>query len=170
MKLPGRPIRVRFAPALSARRGRLRSEVEGGTPVHAGTFLRRREVVLETELLKRPRELARILIHELFHFVWLRLDNATRQSWETLLGEEFRRRARGELGWSAEWRKRELRAADRAGRSRLWRDYVSESFCDTAAWLLAAGRTHEEFTLAPSFRRARRRWFQSLLARPTLSI
>jgi len=170
MKPAGRPIRLRFAPRLSARRGRLLSERAAGTPVHAGTFLRRREMVLDAELLKNPRELARILIHELFHFVWLRLDNATRRSWEALLEEELRGRARGELGWSAEWRKRGLAPADRARRSRRWRDYVAESFCDTAAWLLAAGRRHEEHTLAAARRRARRRWFRGLLARPDLSI
>jgi hypothetical protein len=170
MRLAGGPIRVRFARQLSARRGRLLSEVAAGTPVHAGTFLRRREIVLDAELLKNPCELGRIVVHELFHFVWPRLDNLTRRSWEALLEAEFRRRARGELGWSAEWRKRELRAADRAQRSRLWREYVCESFCDTAAWLLPGGRRHEEFTLAPAFRRRRRRWFVRLLAGGAVSI
>jgi len=122
MKLEGRAIRLRFAPRLSAHRGRLLSEAAGGTPVHAGTFPRRREMVLEADLLKRPRELARIVTHELFHFVWLRLDNAARRSWEARLEGEARRRARGELGWSAEWRKRELSGADRTARSRRWRE------------------------------------------------
>jgi len=35
-------------------------------------------MVLDSELLSSPGELARILIHELYHFVWWRLDNATR--------------------------------------------------------------------------------------------
>jgi len=170
MKLEGRAIRLRFAPRLSAHRGRLLSEAAGGTPVHAGTFPRRREMVLEADLLKRPRELARIVTHELFHFVWLRLDNAARRSWEARLEGEARRRARGELGWSAEWRKRELSGADRTARSRRWREYVCESFCDTAAWMLAAGRAHDEHTLAQRWRRARRAWFRRLLARQVLSI
>jgi hypothetical protein len=170
MKLEGRPIRLRFAPRLSAHRGRLLAEADRGTPVHAGTFLRRREMVLEAELLKRPRELARIVAHELFHFVWLRLDNAARRSWEALLEAEARRRARGELGLSAEWRKRELSGADRRARSRRWREYVCESFCDSAAWVLAAGRTHEEHTLTQPWRHARRAWFRRLLERPVLSI
>jgi len=170
MKPGGRPIRIRFAPRLSARRGRLLSEAAAGTPVHAGAFVRRRELVLDAELLQNPRELARILLHELFHFVWLRLDNATRRSWEGVLEAEFGGRARGELGWSAEWRKRELVKADRARRSRRWRDYVAESFCDTAAWLLAAGRRHQEHTLAAAWRGTRRRWFRGLLAQGRLSI
>ncbi len=170
MKPEGRPIRVRFAPRLTARRGRLLVEREAGTPVHAGTFLRRREIVLDSELLAQPRELARIFVHELFHFVWLRLDHATRRSWEALLSEELRRRARGELGWSSEWRKQGLSATGCARRSRRWRDYVCESFCDTAAWLALASRAHDEFTLAPGWRAVRRRWFGRALGGRALSI
>jgi hypothetical protein len=166
----GRPLRIRFAPRLSARRGRLLSEAEAGTPVHAGAFLRRRELVLDAELLENPPELARILVHELFHFVWLRLGAPTRRSWEALLEAELRGRARGELGWSAQWRKQELVTADRTGRSRRWREYVAESFCDTAAWLQTARRRHEEHTLGRAWRRARRRWFHALPAEGRLSI
>jgi len=170
MRGKGRPLQVRFAPGLEARRGRLLEGAAGGTAVHAGGFPRRREIVLDAELLRQPGELARILVHEIFHFVWPRLDNATRRSWERLLVEELRRGARGELGWSAESRKRSLAAADRARRTRRWREYACESFCDTAAWLAAGGRAHEEFTLAASFRRARRDWFRRFLARPAISI
>src|ERR1035441_9078694 len=56
-------------------------------------------------------------------------------------------RAGGELSVSAEWRKRALRAADIDGRTRRWREYCCESFCDTAAWLYSARELHEEFTL-----------------------
>jgi hypothetical protein len=170
MILAGRPLRIRFAPRLSARRGRLLTEKEAGTPVHAGAFLRRRELVLDAELLEKPPELARILVHELFHFVWLRLGTPVRRSWEAVLEAESRGRARGELGWSAEWRKRELTAADRKRRSRRWREYVAESFCDTAAWLAAAGRGHDEHTLERRWRSPRRRWFRALLERGRLSI
>ncbi len=57
---------------------------------------------------RQPRELARILVHELFHFAWVRLGNPARRSYEALVREEWKRRARGELGWSAESRKRAL--------------------------------------------------------------
>jgi hypothetical protein len=127
--------------------------------VHAGTFLRRREVVLDAALLRSPRELARILVHEIFHFVWVRLGNRTRRSYEDLLREEIRRGAKGELGWSAERRKRVLRRRDMEGRTRCWREYACESFCDTAAWLFGGARRHAEFTLPPGFRRRRRAWF-----------
>jgi hypothetical protein len=168
--LDGRPIRVRFAPDLRAHRGRLISGGSHGTEVHAGAFPRRREIVLGSELLGAPREFSRVFLHELFHFIWLRGGNALRRSWEALLEAEFNRRARGELGWSADSRKRLLDSEDRAGRSRRWRDYACESFCDSAAWLLAGVRAHEEFTLARRNREARRRWFQSLLRRPLLRV
>ena len=168
---PGdRPLRLRFAPRLSARRGRLLTDAEAGTPVHAGAFLRRRELILDAELLGNPPELGRILVHELFHYVWLHLGTPARRSWEAVLEAELRRRVRGELGWSAEWRKHGLTAADRKRRTRRWRDYVAEAFCDTAAWLQAPGRRHNEYTLPAVWRRARRRWFRALLARGALSV
>jgi hypothetical protein len=138
--------------------------------VHAGTFLRRRTIVLASELLAQPRELARILIHELYHFVWLRLDNATRNSYEALVAGEFRRRERGELGWSSQWRKEALTAADRRRGTRRWREYLSESFCDTAAWLFGGARRHEEFTLAAADRRRRRKWFRNAEALERISL
>ena len=131
----------------------------GGQPVHAGSFIRRREIVLDCALAGNRRELARILAHEICHFAWPRLGNSLRHSYENLLVSELRRKARGELGWSAEWRKQELRPRDILRRTRRWREYVCESFCDTGAWVLSA-RRHAEQTLAPRFRNARRRWFE----------
>jgi hypothetical protein len=130
--------------------------------VHAGGFLRRREIVLDEALRRDGGELARILTHEVFHFVWLRLGNGRRQEWEMLLREEWARRARGELGWSAEWRKLRLTADDGPRRPRRWREYACESFCDTAAWVYAGDGGHAEFTLRPRFRAARRAWFDAL--------
>ena len=49
-----------------------------GQPVHAGSFIRKREIVLEPELRADSGELARIFIHELFHFVWIRMGNPAR--------------------------------------------------------------------------------------------
>ncbi len=73
---------------------------------------------------------------------------------------ELRHRARGELGWSAEWRKKALGIEDPARRTRRWREYCCESFCDTAAWLFAEAGEHEELTLGKSHREARREWFR----------
>ncbi|HWQ54861.1 MAG TPA: hypothetical protein VN442_14335 [Bryobacteraceae bacterium] len=146
--LQGMPIELRFVRQLRDRRGE----------VHGGAFLRERRIAFDAELRRQPRELARIFVHELFHFAWVRLGNPRRRSWEELLAVEFARAARGELGWSAEWRKRELDARDRIARTLRWREYCCESFCDTAAWLFAE-YDHPEFTLAPRHREDRKCWF-----------
>jgi len=143
--LTGRPVTLEVRAGLTDRRG----------VVHAGSFLRERRIAFEAELVDEPREFARIFVHELFHFVWLRLGNPRRWSYEALLRDELRRGALGELGWSAEWRKRNIR---RGGR-RHWREYACESFCDTAAWLFSGVRSHPEYTLASRFREGRRQWF-----------
>ncbi len=159
--MPGGPLRVRFAPAPRAHRGKLRSGEGPGAEVHAGSFLRKREIVLDAALLASPAELTRILTHEIYHFVWMRLPNRARRSYEDLVAAECRRRAPGELGWSSEWRKGSLTARDRRERTRRWRQYVCESFCDTAAWLFRQAGRHPEFTLDRAGRGRRRAWFLS---------
>jgi len=154
-------VNIAFQPDLRAHRGRLTSGAgERGQPVHAGAFLRERRVVLDAELLEHAPELLRILTHELFHFVWRRLDNATRRSWEQVLAAEGTAR---ELGWSAEWRRRELTPGDMARRSKRWREYCCEAFADTAAWMFSAGAAHEEYTLERKHRARRRAWFRHLM-------
>jgi hypothetical protein len=117
---------------------------------------------MEGALRCNPGEFRRILIHELFHFSWRRLSNERRREWETIINAEHQMRARGELGWSAELRKLGLQAEDRSGRNRRWREYLAESFCDTAAYYFRRG-THEEHTLRERFRQKRERWFAELL-------
>jgi hypothetical protein len=159
----GQPIEITFLPDLKAQRGELRSGESGrGREVHAGSFLRQRRIVLDTALRTQPRELRRILTHELFHFVWLRLGNPRRAAWEALVWQEVSGGVPGELGWSAELLKEKLSAADRGKRSRMWREYVCESFCDSAAWVFGRHGRHGEFTLPVSARRVRRRWFAAM--------
>jgi hypothetical protein len=124
-------------------------------------------MVLETELRTDRQELARIFVHELFHFVWVRLGNSRRQSYEELLRAELAARARGELGWSAETTKSRW---CRVRKSRAWRAYVLESFCDTAAFLYTGCKRHEEFTLADRWRRRRAEWFRESFDTRALSI
>ncbi len=150
------PVRLVPAPGLRDRHG----------PVHAGSFLRERRIAFDCT----PEEFPRILVHELFHFAWLRLGNHRRRAWEELLQGERHRGVRGELGWSAEWRKASLREEDVAGRTRAWRLYCCESFCDTAAWLYSGRAEHPEFTLAGNPRLARRRWFIATIETCGLSI
>jgi len=158
--LDGRPIRVRFLPELSVSGGKLLSGSERGRAVHAATFIRRREVVLDAALATNPAELGRILAHELYHFTWPRLGNAVRGSYEEVLRMEFRNSIPGELGWSAELAKRRLNPADCLRRTRRWREYVCESFCDTGAWIWCRAKRHEEHTLPSARRAVRRRWFR----------
>ena len=160
MRLPplsGRPLRIEVRRSLG--------------PHLAATSVPRRLIVLDAEVLARRGDFERILVHEVFHFAWVRLPNASRWSWERLLAGEAGRDAQGELGWSAEWRKTKLQPADRRRRTPAWRRYACESFCDTAAWMFAGLRTHEEFTLKDLDRRARRGWFhREILATTPLSI
>jgi hypothetical protein len=131
---------------------------DGGRDVHAGSFVRKRSIAFNCA----KKEFARVCVHELFHFVWLRLGNQRRRAYEEVLRTEFTAGARGELGWSAEWRKNELTAGDVQFRNRLWREYCCESFCDTAAWIYSGIRRHPEFTLLRKFRERRRRWFTGI--------
>ena len=153
-------VRVRFLPALTAGRRRLYSNRPHGQPVFAASFIRKREIILDRELARQPRELARILVHELFHFAWVRLGNPARRSYELIVRREWKQRARGELGWSAELRKNALSRSSRP-HNPLWRDYLCESFCDTAAWLYSGVRRHPEYTLAARHRDRRAEWFRA---------
>ena len=81
-----------------------------------------------------------------------------------MIQAEIGRRARGELGWSAEWRKHTLAVTGGEAAGRRWREYLCESFCDTAAWEYAGVSGHEEFTLAKRWRDARHGWFEELRA------
>jgi len=142
----GRPIRVQIRRSLG--------------PHLASTSIPRRVILLDAEVLARRGDFERILVHEMFHFVWVRLPNSTRHAWEQVLAAELDRNTPGELGWSAQWRKEKLARRDIRGRSPAWRRYACESFCDTAAWLYSNLRTHDEFTLPVRFRVPRRKWFQ----------
>jgi len=155
MNLTGHPIEVRYRDNLSD---------TAGNPAHAATFIRQRLIVLDRELRSNTNEHRRILTHELFHFVWVRTSNNKRRAWETLLRSEWLAKARGEAGWSAEWRKRELQPTDVKRRTRKWREYCCESFCDTAAHFETGSRT--ELTLSPRRLAARRTWFAEQLGNP----
>ena len=139
----------------------IRVEIRASLGAHlAAASIPRRVILLDRAVLARGGDFERILIHELFHFAWVRLSNARRRSWERILAAEFRSGAAGELGWSAEWRKAKLERSDARRRSMRWRRYACESFCDSAAWLYAGLARHDEFTLPAAHRRPRRDWFR----------
>jgi hypothetical protein len=116
-------------------------------------------ILLDAGVLAENGEFERILVHELFHFVWVRLSNAARRAWEDLVRVEIASGARGELGWSSEWRKHRLAVDSARERDARWRRYACESFCDTAAWMYSGVKSHDEFTLGSRAGKVRRGWF-----------
>lgn len=157
--LSGQPIELCFRPALRVCRGKLVSGGPRGAEVHAGSFIRERRIVLDAALRDDDRELRRILLHEIFHFVWPKIGNPRRLDFERLVASEIARGVKGELGWSSEWRKNAMTRARIRQRGTHWREYLCESFCDTGAWRWQGGR-HTEFTLEAAARRERARWWR----------
>ena len=150
---------------MTAYRGRLLSaQPQTGTPVYAAAFIRERRIVLERELLSKPAKLRLILVHELFHFVWARLGNTVRRQFSDLLRNEVRAGARGELGESAGVQKARLKSSTRDVSPSLWRNYICESFCDSAAWFYT-GIAFADSRLAGRWRDRRRRWLRSTFDR-----
>ena len=145
----GRRVRIQY-------RGGLRDG--GGNDAYAETDIRRRVIVLDPELKENAREHRRVLLHEYFHFVWARLGNPQRWAWEEHLHTEWRERAHGEAGWSAEWRKKNLSDSDVRLRSKRWREYCCESFCDTASSRYSG--VDSEVTLSKLRWKARAAWFK----------
>jgi hypothetical protein len=147
--LAGLPVRVQMRSSLG--------------PHLAATSIPGRTILLDKEVLASAGDFERILVHELFHFSWVRLGNPLRKQWSDLLRSELRAGTKGELGWSAEWRKAKMRPRDWKRRTPGWRRYICESYCDTAAWLYSGLARHAEFTLEAEARRARRAWFRQQL-------
>lgn len=157
--LTGSPISVSFRPDLTVRRDRLVSRAPGrGKAVYAASFIRQRKIVFDASLLDNPRQLRFFAVHELFHFVWTRLGNPKRAEFARLLALEIERGRQGEIGESSAVSKARLKKS-----SKLWRDYVCESFCDTAAWLYTGGG---KVSLASRWRERRRRWFAAVFSVP----
>ena len=117
-------------------------------------------------------EFPRIFVHEVAHFIWLRLGNPVRLSYEDA-GARAKWRLRREGGTRLERGVAEGRAATRrisTGATRRWREYCCESFCDTAAWLYSGLERHREFTLARTLEAAAARVVREALGNRTLSI
>lgn len=130
----------------------------------AQTSIPWRTIWLDRQVLVDRGDFERILIHEIFHFAWVRLSNEARWEWESVLASEFKRRVRGELGWSAECRKLKLTMRDVTRRTPAWRQYVCESFCDSAARIYSGLEQHDEFTLPSSAVKRRKARMHRILA------
>jgi hypothetical protein len=162
---PSSPVQLAFLPDLTVRRGELLSGAATGTPVYAAAFLRQRRIVLEAGLLSDPAVLRFIFVHELFHFVWMRLGNPIRVEYSGLITHEIKRRVRGELGESSAVKKAALgKAPQHSLPAAVWREYVCESFCDSAGSLFAGPPVHEGPRLGKTWTAIRKEWFEEKLA------
>lgn len=142
--MSGAPIRVTVRASLGAHWG--------------ATSIPHRTIYLDREVFQDKGNFERILVHEIFHFAWVRLSNEARREWEKLLEAEMKRCVKGELGWSAELRKLKLTRKDIKARTTIWRHYACESFCDSAARLYSGLADHDEFTLPVREVRRRAAW------------
>lgn len=160
--LVGKPLRLEIRPTLTACGGKLLTKQPNrGHAVFAASFIKRREIVVEEELLTESKALRGILMHELFHFVWVRAGNEVRRNYAVLLSEELVRGARGELGESSEVSKSKLSGP---GHGTQWKHYVCESFCDTAAWYFSGNRNGTAH-LGRGWRKGRADWFDHWTSR-----
>ena len=100
-ELSGEPITVDLLPELSVSAGKLLSRGSGGKAVYAASFIRERRIVLDLALLQTSDLFRAILLHELFHFVWVRLGNPLRASFSKMLAQERDACACGNLGESS---------------------------------------------------------------------
>jgi hypothetical protein len=156
------PLHIDIRPTLTACNGRLLSnQPHRGCAVFAASFIRKRQIVFDEELLTRSDLLRGILLHELFHFAWVRAGNGVRRNYAALLREELSKGARAEMGESSEVSKRKL---DETNRPARWKHYVCESFCDTAAWYFSPARNGSP-RLAARWRRKRANWFRDWTSR-----
>jgi hypothetical protein len=154
-------LRIIAHPQLTDYRGKLLSGYPDlGTEIYAAAFIRQRLIVLESALLRQPELLKVILTHEVFHFVWVRLSNKARREFSTILRAEMKGAARGELGESSSIKKSELHPRDhmKPG-SKRWKEYVCESFCDTAAWLYSESEQAPKRAPGKQWRMIRQGWF-----------
>jgi len=156
--------------AEAAHRGTLPPQLRNGDrSTQAVSYVRERVIVLRQRLFRQRWLGQRLFYHELCHFLWPRLGVRARKRFVRHLERERARGLRGELGYSAQYRKSRLPRPGQPGQA-AWREYACESFCDTGAYALAraAGSRQAlrsvEFTLAARRRRARlAAWWRTLV-------
>jgi hypothetical protein len=158
----GKPIHLRLERNLRAVKGKLQLGGIQGRELDGASFIRQREIVL-ADSLSQP-EHRRVLLHELFHFVWVRLSNQQRRSYEELLRSEMDRGVIGELSWPSFQAKERLNKQDWSTRSKGWRGYACESFCDTCSWYWRGMPGEGESAFPKIERTVRKRWVENLSA------
>lgn len=140
---------------MRAYRGKLDFGPGPGTEVFAASFIPRREIVFDSDLLGHAPDFVNIVAHEIYHFVWRRLPNSERKSWSDLLATEKRTI---HTGLSSRLRFEAWREAETPTK---WKDYTCEAFCDTAAAL-----TDPNALISPQ----RRKWFGNLMKKRKLPV
>jgi hypothetical protein len=140
---------------LRAHRGQLLYGSGPGEEVVAASFLTRREIIFDADLLAHAPDFVNIVAHEIYHFVWRRLPNSERTGWSDLLAAEKRP---SHPGLSSRLRYDNWREAPTP---RRWKDYICEAFCDSAAAL-----THPNATISPH----RRKWLSHLMKKRKLPV
>jgi hypothetical protein len=140
---------------MRAYRGKLQVGPGPGDEVFAASFIPRREIVFDSDLLAHAPDFVNIVAHEIYHFVWRRLPNAERANWSELLAAEKRVM---HTGLSSRLRFEAWREAESP---RRWKDYVCEAFCDTAAAM-----THPNVRISAH----RRKWFGNLIKKRKLPV
>jgi len=136
---------------MRAHRGKLETGDGPGTQVHAASFIPRREIVLDSDLLAHAPDFVNIVTHEIYHFVWSRLPNSERKAWADLLSNEKRPT---HTGLSSRIRFKPY------GQQQS-KDYICEAFCDTAA---ALTNPNQKISLQ------RRRYFSHLYEKRRLPV
>jgi hypothetical protein len=140
---------------MRAYRGKLQVGPGPGAEVFAASFIPRREIVFDSDLLGHAPDFVNIVAHEIYHFVWRRLANVERNNWSDLLAAEKRV---SHAGLSSRLRHEDWSVAKTP---RKWKDYVCEAFCDTAGAL-----TNPNTRISPH----RRRWFGNLMKKRKLPV
>ena len=166
--------------AEAAHRGTLPPQLRNGDrSTQAVSYVREKVIVLRQRLFRQRWLGQRLFYHELCHFLWPRLGVRARKRFVRHLECERARGLRGELGYSAQYRKARLLRNTGAGAKHLfrtifqgqaWREYACESFCDTGAYALARAAGSRpalrsvEFTLGARRRPARlAAWWRTLV-------
>lgn len=154
--------------AEAAHRGTLPPQLRNGDrSTQAVSYVRERVIVLRQRLFRQRWLGQRLFYHELCHFLWPRLGVRARKRFVQHLRRA--RGLRGELGYSAQYRKSRLPRPGQPGQA-AWREYACESFCDTGAYALARAAGSRpalcgvEFTLGARRRPARlAAWWRTLV-------
>jgi hypothetical protein len=155
----GEPIQLSYSRSPRAVRGKLISGGTVGRELDGASFIRQRRIVLANDLSTAENQ--RVLLHELFHFAWVRLSNRQRRSYELLLRAEIARGVQGELSWPSFQAKGQLRPQDLDSRSKTWRGYACESFCDTCSWYWRGMPVDVEGAFPKSEKNLRQSWVAS---------